>query len=563
MIKSVTAEDDELLPLFEIAGLYPSQRWGILRRLTPWINCEGVCREYGSFFARKDGIKRLRLTLHYHGGQGVQDAMAVILEKPDATKQFVLDALSRGYAPAAVQYGLEAIQPSDWWDYLFFTRELHPMPSYEQWQTIKGYRKALALVWSNQEYQRRFLTLIWPLSPADRERFVQPQAVWGLTTLLPSIQVMRQFSKSLTTVELRTLFDTCLAYWAGQPDKQGLPILFKALLLVGLPLFDREAILPGILARIHDRPEGVVIEANPNLGVEDPVTLFHQVIAVVLQEILDCKYAINGSTLTLWPHDSNVPITFPTPVLEWHPDGVQIRHWSSADLHRLYQATECCSEVYQETPEANGPEPDVIAARLAKRYRNRTVDVAQQGEHPVPYLSVAMLREVLKNRMPMNAVAWASADYHKDKLSLFLFALLKERAHADHEGLVPESLKMFLSERDQPSQVSTTDLKLIVPNSLATWFETVLRQSVLSEADIDQLYTYRDQLTSDQVVDLLFRMDQSVSPDTVQRWQRLLGDKHQQTLKAHPPWLDGSDQAMEAVYDVENMQRDLFSNARL
>ena len=91
----------------------------------------------------------------------------------------------------------------------------------------------------------------------------------------------------------------------------------------------------------------------------------------------------------------------------------------------------------------------------------------------------------------------------------------------------------------------------------------MLRQSVLSEADIDQLYTYQDQLTSDQVVDILFRMDQSVSQDTMQQWQRLLGDKHQQTSKTHPPWLDGSDQAMEAMRDIEDILRDLLPDGLL
>ena len=285
--------------------------------------------------------------------------------------------------------------------------------------------------------------------------------------------------------------------------------------------------------------------------------------AVILAEFWDCEYTVNGPMLTLWPPGSTVPITLPTPDLAWHSNGVQIRHWTSADLHRFYQATACWSGIYQKALESNEPEQDSIAARLAKRHRNRPVDVEQQGERPVPYLSAAMLRGIVTNRFPMNAVAWASADYHKDKLPPSLLALLQERANADNDGLVPESLKLFLSEHDQPSQICATDPDLVVPSCPATWLETVLRQSVLSEADINQLYSYRDQLTSDQVVDILFRMDQSVSPNTVQRWQRLLGDKHQQTLKTSPPWLDGSDQTMEAMHDIEDILRDLFPNALL
>ena len=554
-------EDDDPLPLIKIVTLYLANDGGT--RQLSWTDCEAFLREYLGFFATKDVLRQLLRTLHHHGGRGVKEAIALISEKPRATKQFVLDALGRGKALAAVRYALEAIEPFEWREYLFFTRDLHPVPSYEQWQRIKGYLNDLALVLPNQEYQRRFLTLIWPLSPADQERFVQPEALGDLIILLPSVQVMRQLSKSLTTTELKTLFDTCLTYRAGQPNKQGLPILFKALLLARLPLLGHGAIPPGILAQTHDQPEGVVIGVNSTLGVKDSVTLFIQVMAVILAEFWHCEYTVNGPTLTLWPHGSTVPITLPTPDLQWHPNGVQIRHWTLADLHRFYQATECWSGVYQEPSESNEPEQDPIAARLAKRHRNRPVDVEQQGEPPVPYLSVAMLRGIVKNRVPINAVAWASADYHKDTLPPSLLALLKERANADNDGLVPESLKTFLSERDQPSSVCVTDPNLIIPNSPASWLETVLRQSVLSEADINQLYSYRDQLTSDQVVDILFRMDQRVSQNTMQRWYQLLDDKHQQTLKTNPPWLDGSDQAMEAMHDVEDILRDLFPDALL
>ena len=554
-------DDDELLSLIKIVALYLANDGGT--RQLYWADCKAWLQQSAGFLAKKDALRQLLLTLHYHGGRGVKEAMALISGKPEASKRFVLHALGRGYDLAAVQYALEAIEPSEWQEYLFFTRELDPVPDCQQWQTIKGYLDTLSQVLPNQEYQRRFLTLIWPFSSPDRERFVQPDALRGLRTFLPSVQVMRQLSKSLTTAELRTLCDTCLAYRAGHPDQQGLPILFKALLLAQLPLFGHGDIPPGILAQIHDQPEGVVIGGNPTLGVKDPVTLFIQVMAVILAEFWDCEYTVNGPTLTLWPHGSTVPITLPTPNLAWHPNGVQIRHWTSADLHRFYQATECWSGFYRAPLESNEPEQDPIAARLAKRHRNRTADVAQQGERPVPYLSVAMLSGILKNRVPMNAVAWASADYHKDKLPPSLLAQFKARANADNDGLVPKSLKIFLAERDQSSQICATDPELIAPNSPAIWLETVLRQSVLSEADIDQLYTYRDQLTSDQVVDMLFRMDQSVSQDTVQRWYQLLGDKHQQTLNAHPPWLDGSDQTMEAMHDIEDSLRDLFSDAVL
>ena len=280
-----------------------------------------------------------------------------------------------------------------------------------------------------------------------------------------------------------------------------MPILFKALLLAQLPLFDHGPITSGVLTHTHDQPQGVVIGVNPTLGVSDSVTLFMQVMAVILGEFWNYEYTINGPKLTLWPHGSTVPITLPTPDLKWHPDGVQIRHWTSADLHRFYQATACWPGIYQEPPESNDPEQDPIAARLAKRHRNQTAD-ADPPYTPVRHSFTKFLR-----------------------ITRFCAIF---RAVYEISGL-----------------------------------ETVLRQSILSEADIDQLYSYRDQLTNDQVVDVLFRMNQRVSQDTVQRWYSLLGDKHQQTLKTNPPWLDGSDQTMEAMHDVEDILKDLLPGALL
>ena len=453
-------EDNEILPLIKMVALYLANGGGT--RQLHWSDCEVWLSEHPDPVPKKPLLRQLLLTLHYHGGLGIKKAVTLISGKPAGTKRFVLEAMGRGQALASVQYALRAIEPSEWRDYLFFTRELHPLPSGQRWQTIKGYRDALCPVLPNQEYRRQFLTLIWPFAVADRERFVQPEAVSQLTALFPSIQALRKLSKSLTTDELRTLLDTCLAYRTGQPGKDGWPILFKALLLAQLPLFDHVALPPGALAQTYDQPEGVVIGINPISGVEDSVTLFTHVMATLLAALWDCQYTVNGPTLILWPHGETKPITLPTPSLAWHSDGVQIRHWTLAHLHRFYQATERWPGLYQAPVE---PSDDIPIAPPA---------------HSVP------------------------------------------------PHLVP-------------------------PHSSATWLETVLKQSVLSQADIDQLYGYRDQLTSDQVVDVLFRMDQSVSQETAQRWRLLLGDKYQQDLTTNPPWLDGSHQALEAVRDCENI----------
>ena len=409
-----------------------------------WADCEAWLREYRDFLSKTTLLRQLLLTLHHHGGRGIKEAVILISGQPPATKRFVLDALARGEALVSVQYALNAIEPSDWPEYLFFTRELHPVPSCQQWQTIKGYLKTLTPVMPNEEYQRGLLTLIWSLAPGDWERFVQPEAIRGLTKLLPSIQVMGKISRSFTTDQIRTLFDTCLTYQAGQPDKEGLPILFQALLLAQLPLFDRGPIIPGVLAQIHDQPEGVVVGVDPAIGVVDSMSLFIQVMATLLGELWKCEYTVNGQTLSLWPRGKTVPMTLPTPSLGWHPDGVQIRHWTSVHLHQFCQAMAV-------TPHADSA-----------------------CSHPLP-----------------------------------------------------------------------------------TRLETVLKKSVWSQADLDQLYNHRDQLTIDQVIDILFQMDQSVPQNIVQRWYVVLGEKHQPTHNSTPAWMDGSDQAMETIRDIEDILKGL------
>ena len=436
-------DDNDIFPLIKMVALYLANHGGT--RQLCWTDCEAWLREHPDSLSNKSLLRRLLLTLHYHGGRGIKEAVILISGQPAATKRFVLDALGRGEALVAVKYALQAIEPSEWWNYLFFTRELDSMPSWQQWQRIKGYLETLTPVMPNKGYQRQFLTLIWSLAPADWERFVQPEAVRGLTTLLPSIQVMVKLSRSLTTNQLRTLFDTCLTFQAGLPDKKGLPILFQALLLAQLPLFDRELIIPGVLAQAHDQPEGMVVGINPAIGVADSVSLFIQVMATLLAALWDCEYTVDGQTLTLWPHGKTMPITLPTPSLAWHPDGVQIRHWTLVHLHQFCQA------------------------------------MAATHSNPASHPSAAKL-------------------------------------------------------------------------------ETVRKQSVLSQTDLDQLYSDRDQLTSDQVVEILFRMDQRVPQNIVQRWHLLLGDKHQQALNSTPAWMDGGDEAIEALRDVEDILRGLVPN---
>ena len=546
--------DDQILPLIKVVALYLANDGGT--RQLHWTDCETWLQEHSRSLTKKDVFRRLLLILQKHGGQSIKSAIALTSGKPAATKRFVLDALGCGESLSAVKYALRAIEPTDWWEYLFYARELHPAPSSEQWATIKGYLEALAPVLPNQKSLRRFLTLIWPFSPADQQRFAQPGALCRLVTLLPSIQIMCDLSKSLTTEELRTLFDTCLTYRASQPNQEGLPILFKALLLAELSLLGHWPILPGVLAHTHDQPEGVVVGMNPTIGLEDSVSLFIQVMAAMLDALWGCEYTIDGQTLTLWPRCVTAPITFPAPSLEWHPDGVQIRHWTQADLHRFYQATECWQGLYRE------PSDDMLDATAplaARRNNGRSTDIEQPTEHPMVYLPVAILRGVLNSPVPMNAVAWASADYHKAELPFPFLTLLKERADADNNGLVPESLKTFLSEHNQQSQIGEPRPQSASSLPLATWLERVLKQKVLSEPDIDQLYSYRDSLTTEQVVDILFRMDKSIAQKTVQQWQLLLTKRHCQALRAPLPCLDGSEEVIEAVRDAEDIQGDLFS----
>ena len=549
------AKGDNILPLIKMVALYLANDGGTQQ--LHWTDCAAWLRVHPSSLAIEEVLRRLLLTLHDHGGRGIQEAMTLISGKPIGTQQFMLNAMGSGHTLATVQYALGAIDPPQRWEYLFFTRELYPAPSHQQWEMIKGYLDALAPVLSNQEDRRQFLTLIWPFAPADQERFVHPDAVRGLITLLANIQVMRKLSQSLTTNELTMLFDTCLTYRAGQPDPQGLPILFKALLLAQLPLFHHGAIPPNLFAQPHDQPEGVVIRANPTLKVEDLVTLFIQVMAALLEKVWDCQSTVNGQILSLWSHGATVPITLPAPSLEWHPDGVQIRHWTSAHLHRFCQATGCWPGLYWEPTDPSNNVPGPATSPTEPRDSSWTANVTQQAEPPVMYLSVAMLRRILKNRAYMSPAAWASADYHRDKLPLSLLTLLKERAYADHDGLVSESLKRFLFERDHQSQSAAS------PHPDATWLETVLRQHILSQVDIEQLYSYRDQLTSDQVVDVLFKMDQSTPEDLNQRWQSLLGEKHQQALNTNPTWINDINQSIEALGECEDLLRDLFPDTLL
>ena len=331
-------KENNILPLMKMVVLYLANDGGA--RQLRWTDCEAWLQGHPGALSTESLLSRLLLTLHYHGGQGVKEAVTLISGQPAATRLFVLDALVSGKALASVRYALQAIESTDWEEYLFFTGEISPVPSDQQWATIKGYLETLAPVLPDREYRRRFLTLIWPMAPDDRERFVQPKAVSVLTILLSSPQVTRDLLMFLTAKELKTVFDTCLRCWAGQPDKQGLPTLFTALLVAPQPSLlgsrlDSKAIVEELLAQTQDHPKGVVIT-----GVGDSVTQFIQVMAAFMGRLWKSQYTINRETLTLWPHGETIPITFPTPSLVWHPDGVQIPRWTSAHLHQFYQATE-------------------------------------------------------------------------------------------------------------------------------------------------------------------------------------------------------------------------------
>ena len=502
---------------------------------------------------------------------------------PQTAQYPLLQALARGVPLLTVQSAVDHIDPGEWRRYFAVTRELSTPPDGVEWFRIKDHLDAWQAILPRHDGQKRYLSLVRRFPDAEQMRFMQVDALRTIVKTLPTPQLMTRLAKQSTGEQLLTVFQAIVDYDRALrdgtlPSLATLVTLFQALLTLKIPFYQRpaEPIPEQALAHFfEDGRPGVVIAQHPAAGLASTTKLVWHFVIAMMDELSDADYDVVQGQILLRPYGiapdaSGCEQRFPVPKLLQEERGLRIGNWSRDDLMRFYQSTAFDASLYK-TPEERRVVPAVYIQRREQRQQQRRLQNTLSADQPglplqesAPILSPGLLQGLLKNHVPLNRHGWYAADHYKTRLAPTLLDLLEAQVTHAAPDEVPQTLRDFLANRQQPMLDPDVDRILAqwneepsaqaaAPQTLEAILTDALQRDILNPADLEVLVRFREQLTLEQTVAIVRRIPVLAPPSVVSQWRQLQQEKLDQVWATDPPLLSCDEAVVNALLaEAEN-----------
>ena len=511
--------------------------------------------------------KLLRLLTSY-GCAGVTRYLALNNNDRNA---LLSTCASRIPLPLAMK-AINEFSPHERKRYLSFSRNLKAPPDKTQWNHIRLQLKRLTSALKTPHAKRRYLEVVWNLSPSVRDIFLDETRVATVTAVFPSLNALKNLANRHSRQWLKELLEACLQYRQGTPSKENIKCLFTALLETQLPLYDHNDIpdyfLSGYMA-LGD--SALFIRVTPPIQTAEELALHF--VAAVMGVLSDMFYHYAANQLKVQQYGGEIH-TFPVPELEIHDDGIAISHWSAEVFSRFLAITEFPEHYYfsQEAWQRHYPPglPGYIQPGMATCHQRESTAPDAITFHP---LSIPALMGLLKHNIRISPSAWKSFDHHKDRLPGAAHnRLLSEIEKAAHED-IPVSLKEYLEARRPPEEAlpqNEMNAPASPPPAIAVDIAVDIAVELLSEeeqfqrlwtdlsgktlvvvADMELLAGYKDYMTMEHIVSILKRADVGMELYRVDELRRLLGEKKDRYLRHDPLLLNLPDEVANYLIEAD------------
>ena len=504
--------------------------------------------------------KLLRLLTSY-GCAGVTRYLALNNNDRNA---LLSTCASRIPLPLAMK-AINEFSPHERKRYLSFSRNLKAPPDKTQWNHIRLQLKRLTSALKTPHAKRRYLEVVWNLSPSVRDIFLDETRVATVTAVFPSLNALKNLANRHSRQWLKELLEACLQYRQGTPSKENIKCLFTALLETQLPLYDHNDIpdyfLSGYMA-LGD--SALFIRVTPPIQTAEELALHF--VAAVMGVLSDMFYHYAANQLKVQQYGGEIH-TFPVPELEIHDDGIAISHWSAEVFSRFLAITEFPEHYYfsQEAWQRHYPPglPGYIQPGMATCHQRESTAPDAITFHP---LSIPALMGLLKHNIRISPSAWNSFDHHKDRLPGAAHnRLLSEIEKAAHED-IPVSLKEYLEARKPREEEVLPQNEMNAPASpppaiamkLLSEEEQFQRlwadlsgKTLVVVADLELLAGYKGYMTMEHIVSILKRADVGMEPYRFDELRQLLGEKKDRHLRHDPLLLNLSDEVANYLIEAD------------
>ncbi|WP_422138732.1 hypothetical protein [Endozoicomonas sp. ALC020] len=230
--------------------------------------------------------------------------------------------------------------------FVYFAKRLKSLPDKRLWEQYSALLQPLSGVLKFEYMQGLYLEILQPLTKDHQLRFLDASHAQAVFDLFPSLSALQKLSKEHSSHWLSKLLEACLQLKTHDITREGIQILFEALLKT-------HSLLPWD----NDIPDHFLsgMQTTDNNHVEIPVSgliqsgeqLALSYIAVLMQNLKEMSFTVKGQWLEVEVSGDNVQTyRYPMPQLKIQSEKMEISNWSEEQFRAFLKITEMSEHYY-------------------------------------------------------------------------------------------------------------------------------------------------------------------------------------------------------------------------
>ncbi|WOG30268.1 hypothetical protein [Endozoicomonas sp. 8E] len=230
--------------------------------------------------------------------------------------------------------------------FVYFAKRLKSLPDKRLWEQYSALLQPLSAVLKLDFMQRLYLEILQPLTKDDQLCFLDASHARAVFDLFPSLSALQKLSKEHSSHWLNKLLEACLQLKNHDITKEGIQILFEALLKThSLLPWDND--IPGHFLSGMQTTDNNHVEIPVSGLIQSGEQLALSYIAVLMQNLNEMSFTVKGQWLEVeMPADGVQNYRFPMPQLEIQDEKMAISNWSEEQFRTVLKITGISEHYY-------------------------------------------------------------------------------------------------------------------------------------------------------------------------------------------------------------------------
>ncbi|WP_448218032.1 hypothetical protein [Endozoicomonas sp. 2B-B] len=230
--------------------------------------------------------------------------------------------------------------------FVYFAKRLKSLPDKRLWEQYSALLQPLSAVLKLDSMQRLYLEILQPLTKDHQLRFLDASHAQAVFDLFPSLSALQKLSKEHSSHWLNKLLKACLQLKTHDITKEGIQILFEALLKThSLLPWDNE--IPDHFLSGMQTTDNNHVEIPVSGLIQSGEQLALSYISVLMQNLNEMSFTVKGQWLEVELPSGRVQnYRFPMPQLKIQDEKMAISNWSEEQFRTVLKITGIAEHYY-------------------------------------------------------------------------------------------------------------------------------------------------------------------------------------------------------------------------